>query len=117
MDMFDGGVKVSMEEAVRIAELTNIETCDGEEASTNFGRWLRVYDACELGSELEKKALTKMIRLADRDNTGKDRNRRIVKWQTILVRVPSGSEEEKLASEKVIAELKRLKKEFKSEKV
>lgn len=107
---------MDLQEMVRIAELTDVDSCDGEEASTNFGQWLRIYDACPFGSELEKKALAKMIRIADRDNTEEDRNRRIVKWQTIFARVPLGSAEEELAAQRVITELKRLKKELKSEK-
>jgi len=116
MDLFDGWVKVSLEEAVRIAELTDVDSCDGEEASTNFGRWLRIYHATQLGSELEKKALAKMIQLADRDNTKEDRNRRIVKRQEIFYIVPAGSCDEELAAQKLIAELKWLKKELRSEK-
>ena len=116
MDLFEARVKVSLEEAVRIAELTNIDSCDGEEASINFGQWLRIYHATQLGSELEKKALAKMIRLADRDSTKEDRNRRIVKRQEIFYIVPAGSCDEELAVQKLIAELKRLKRELKREK-
>ncbi|GEM_PF-3718109 len=114
--MFEAGIKLSLEEAVRIAELIDIEGCNSEEASTNFGQWFRIYHATQFGSELEKKALAKMIQLADRDNTKEDRNRRIVRCQEIFYIVPAGSEEEELAAQKVIAELKRLKKELKREK-
>lgn len=114
--MFEAGVKMSLEEAVRIAEQTNIENCDGKTASTNFGQWLRILHVSLSGGALEKKALAKMIQIAKRDKTGEDRDRRIIKWQEIFAASPSGSNEEAFAAHGVLMELKRLKKELKREK-
>ncbi len=114
--MFEAGVKMSLEKAVRIAELTDIESCDGETASTNFGQWLRIFHRALAGSSLEDKALMRMIRLAKRDKTDKDRDRRIVKLQEIFAIIPSESEIEEKVGLLILMELKRLKKEMKREK-
>lgn len=116
MELFEAGVKMSLEEAVGIAELTDINGCDGEAASISFGQWLRIFYAAQFGSALERKSLAKMIRIARRNKTKKDEKRRIVKWQKIFEIVPAGSREEELAAREVITELKRLKEELKSEK-
>ncbi len=116
MELFEGRVRVTIEEAMRIAESTDIENCDGETASTNFGQWFRIYHAAKLGSGSEKKAIAKMIQIAKRDKTDEDRNRKIVKWRTIFAVSRSGSNEESFAAYEIIKELKRLKKELKSEK-
>lgn len=116
MDLFEAGEEVSLEEAVRIAELTNVATCDEEEASKNFGRWLRIYHASLPRSVLENWALEKMIKIAGRNSTKEDRNRRIVRRQEIFYIVPAGSREEELAVQNLVEEMKRLKKELRREK-